>query len=272
MLNRLRDGLIYPKEVLKYVKDNVFLVILYIFMFALLSGTRTVIDTIKYDGISYEFKEEIREELETVDTDCMIVSGNVTCSEAEAVQLYQLMSFTFYIDSNETIDTESYDSLYSFVFHKDKLLVVFSGLSLIEYEISDLPLEFQNIDFGTIQEEDNDAFFEQIFKGVDTYLVDQKYAWGFGVFFVELVMNSLMFFGFILFSGYFLHRRYKMIPFRDSFVLTSYAHTSIFVVLVFYNLLQLPFLLVIILVIIAFRQNNQMIGEIERRLKKPLDK
>lgn len=272
MMNRLRDGLVYPREVLKYAKDNVLLVLLYILLFALLSGTRTIIDTIKYEGISYDFKQDIESQLDDVDTTCAFVSSAVVCEDQSVTELFNLMTFTFYIDSNESMDFEGYDSLYNFVFHEDQVLVIFSGIEVYALDIDTLPVAFHDLDFSKLQTDERDDFYDQLYEGINEYLVDTKLSWGIGIVFMEMLMNSLMFFGFILFSSYFLYRRFKVIPYRDAFVLTTYASTSIFVVLVFYNLLQLPFLLVIVLVILAFRQNNQMVAEIERRLKKPLDK
>ena len=61
--------------------------------------------------------------------------------------------------------------------------------------------------------------------------------------------------------------RYKQIPFRQVFTITSYSSTALFIVLIFNNLLNLNTILLILLIIIAFRQNNILTVEIEKRLQ-----
>ena len=62
--------------------------------------------------------------------------------------------------------------------------------------------------------------------------------------------------------------RYKVISFKEVFVLTTYSSTSLFVILTFYSMLELNLIIIIILLVISFRQSGIMNREIERRLKK----
>jgi hypothetical protein len=272
MMNRLIDGLLYPKEILKYVKDNVFLVILYVLMFALLAGTRSAIDIIKYDGTTLAFQDELRDDLDHVDVNCEITNSVLVCDENTQEEIYKLSLIKFHLDSNTLLDTSDYDVYYNVIFNEDSVKLVFGNQVMVSLPIEDLPAEFHNLDFRDIQTENSDAFFTRLFAGIDSYLVDTKILWGSVNLAIEFLLNTLMFMFFVLIGAFFLKRRHKIIPFRDAFVLHSYSSTSVFIVIIFFNLLQLSFFLVIILIIIAFRQNNVMLLEIESRLKKPLDK
>lgn len=272
MMNRMIDGLLYPKEVLKYVRDNVFLVILYILFFALLAGTRSTIDIIKYDGTTLTYQDELKDDLEDLKVNCEFSNSVLVCDEETNQEIYKLSLIKFHLDSSDELDTSVYDMYYNVVFNGDSVNLVFGNTVMVSMLIDDLPSEFHNLDFKDIQTEDSDAFFTRLFAGIDSYLIETKVMWGSVNIFIEFLLNTLMFIFFVLIGAIFLKRRHKIIPFRDAFVLHTYSSTSVFVVIIFFNLLQLSFFLVIILIIIAFRQNNAMLLEIEKRLKKPLDK
>ncbi len=95
-----------------------------------------------------------------------------------------------------------------------------------------------------------------------------KNMWGPLMIGVEIIISSLFYLIFILVSAWFLKMRYKVIPFKETFTLVTYSSTSIFVILTFYSMLDLSLFVILILLVISFRQNGIMSREIERRLKK----
>jgi len=273
MINRLRDGLVYPAQLLNYTKDRILFVLLYIALFALLSSSRTIIEIIQYDGVSYTFRTSLSEDLAEVDADCQITNYTLACSdEVESVYIFDAFPMSIYLDNNETLNTNDYNSSYNVIVHDDELIFVFSGIQLTSMKLEMLSTQFKNLDFNDIGTDQEELFASQILGGIDEYLISSKSIWGTMLVIADFLSNFIMFIGFVLISSFFLRRRYRIIPFRDSFTLSTYASSSVFVVLAFYSLLNLPFFLVFILIFLSFRQNTLMMYEIDRRLKKPLDK
>lgn len=266
MISRIRDGILYPTEILKYAKDHMFFVVLYILFFTLLMGTRTIIEVAQFDGVSASFKESVSEELETFEGNCVIRDASVTCDDAELYYLFNAQLFTVYVteEYNEGINDIEGNVLYL----EGDTLYLRASFFLFQNKLIELPDSLHNIDFT-----DNPEVVEEaLFTGLDEFTTETKLFWGLGIFIVEFILNSLMLVGFVLISAIFLNRRFSVIRFRDCFALSAYASTIIFVILTFFSLIEVSFLVLIILIIVAYRQNGVMIGEIERRLKKPLDK
>lgn len=271
MLNRFVDGLVYPKTVLKYAKDNAFLAIFYLLIFVVLTGTGSMIDIIKYDGIPYGYKEEIKQNMETLDIDCAITNYTLSCASDVQEELLAFNPIVIYIDSDSELDSANYDNGYNIVLNNDRVSVLFLGTQISYFELNTISSHLETMDFTDIQN-NPELFFDDFFGAIDDYLVSTKILWGTMTILIEVFINGIMLFGLVLMSSYFLRRRFKIIPFKDSFNVTVYASTAIFIVIVFFNLIEINLFIVVIMIILAFRQNNQMIAEIERRLKKPVDK
>jgi hypothetical protein len=61
--------------------------------------------------------------------------------------------------------------------------------------------------------------------------------------------------------------RFKPIKFKELFVMTVYSATALYLILIFDSLFSLSFFLVIVLVLIAFRQNNALSTELYLRMR-----
>lgn len=254
--------------ILKYSKDKLFFVVLYIALFAVLSGTRTMIEIVQYDGISYAYQDEIKLDLEDFEQNCQILNSSVTCDSDGVFPMFAAYPFDVAVASGNVEDFEL-ESNYMIIAHEDQLSMYVAGIDILQIPIEELPEELQSIDLSDLESPETR---EQLYTGISKTLVQTKAIWGTSVMLSDFFVNMVMYLGFVLISTFFLRRRYRIIPFRDAFTLSTYSSTSVFVVLIFYGLLNLPFFLVLILIFFAFRQNTIMTYEIERRLKKPLDK
>jgi len=268
MFNQVRDSIVYPREILKYRKDKVIFVLFYIFFFATLLSSKTIIDVVKYDGLSYAYKDQISQNMTVVDSDCEISNAVLMCDTEEIINLYEETVFTVYLDSNPELDFAEYSSSnYGIIIHDEAVYVYVFGLNTMTVLLSDLPSQLQNLDF-TQQIGDSTAFYDNLFAGIDELILSYKTLWGSLTVGIELLISIMFYLAFILISAWFLKRRYKVIPFRETFALTTYSSTSLFIILTFYTLLNLSLLVVIVLLIVSFRQNGILSSEIEKRLKK----
>ena len=268
MFKRVRDSLVYPAQILNYRKDHILFVLLYLIFFAILLSTRSAIDVIKYDGLANTYKAHIEEEMTIVNQDCEILDAELICGGQYLIKLYEEPMFTVYLDSNETLDfTEYPNDRYTLIIHDDQIYFYVFGINSLTFPLTELPESLQNIDFDE-QVNNPTVFYEDLFDGIDDLLLSYKNYWGPMMIIVEIVISTIFYLVFVLVSAWFLKMRYKVIPFRETFTLTTYSSTSLYIILTFYSMLELSLFIVIILLVLSFRQNGIMSKEIDRRLKK----
>jgi len=268
MFKRVRDSLVYPKEIINYRKDHLLFVIFYLFFFAILLSTRTVIDFAKYDGLEPAYKNSIEENMTVVTEDCEILDSSLVCDAEYYIKLYEEPTFTVYLFSGDIKKFSEYPSdNYSIVINEDQIYFYLLGVTSLNIPISELPDSFHNIDFAD-QTDDPSGFYSNLFTALDTLLLDSKNVWAPMMVAVEIAVSITFYLVFVLVSSWFLKLRYKVIPFKETFVMTTYSSTSLFIILTFYSMLELDLIIIIILLVISFRQNGIMSREIERRLKK----
>lgn len=267
MFNRFRDGLVYPKLLLQYRKDAMWKVILYIVFFAILFSTSSIIEVIKYDGLAESYKEYVRQEASVVTENCAISNAVLVCDSEYKIELYEETIFTFYLDSYDELDLDRYeDSGYTVIIHDDSIHLNYNKFNMYSYLISDLDSSIHNIDFND-QTDDPTSFYNSLFIAVDDILERNKAYWGTSIILIEVMISFTVYMMFILLSAYFLRKRFKVVPFKQLFAMTTYSSTALFVILIFDSIFKLNLILIVLLIIIAFRQNNALSSEIERRLK-----
>lgn len=267
MYNRFRDGLVNPKLLLEYRKDAMWKVILYIVFFAILFSSASIVDVIKYDGLSEVYKENVRQSANEVTEDCAIVNAELICDAEYKIEVYEDQIFTFYLDSYSQLDFDRYkESGYAIIIHDKSIYASVNGIKIYDYLIEDLDSSIHNIDFND-QTNDSKVFYNSVFNAVDELLISYKATWGTLVVVVEVIISFVIYMMFILLSAYFLRKRFSIVPFKQLFAMTTYSSTGLFVVLIFDSILQLNIFLIVILLILAFRQNNALAIEIDRRLK-----
>jgi hypothetical protein len=243
-------------------------VFLYILFFAVLLSTRIAIDTITFDGMSVATKEAMKTEFADVDDTCMIIEGTLDCTSAESTLVYQDILIGFYTDSFDNFNPNIYSSTgYTIVLHGEALYFVVSGTELITIPVTDLNDSFQNLDFST-QVSDPDYFYATVFDAVDDYLLSTKTLWGTGAILIDFLTNFTMFMIFVLVSAWMLRLRFKVIKFKHLFVMTTYSSTALYLILILNSLYNLSFFIILIMLLVAFRQNSRLSLELYRRLNK----
>lgn len=268
MYTRFYNSIISPRNIVNYRTDSLFRVFLYILFFAVLLSTRITIDTITFDGIGGAVKESMISEFETVDQTCIIEDAVFTCATAESTLVYQDVVIGFYTDSFDNFNSSVYSSDgYAIILHGDSLHFVVSGTELMTIPISELSEEFQQLDFST-QDTDPTYFYATIFDAADEYLMSIKTYWGTGMIIIDFLTNFTMFMIFILVSAWMLRMRFKVIKFKHLFVMTAYSSTALYLILILNSLYSLSFFIIVIMLIVAFRQNSQLSVELYRRLNK----
>ena len=267
MFNRFRDGLVYPKLLLQYRKDAMWKVILYIVFFAILFSSASIVDVIKYDGLSESYKEYVRQNAVVVTEDCAITNAVLVCDSEYKIELYEDTLITFYLDSHAELDLDRYEeSGYTIIIHGEHIYFNFRGFNAYTYLISDLGSSIHNVNFSD-QTDDPTLFYDSIFDAVDELLINNKTVWGASIILVEVMISFTIYMMFIMLSAYFLRKRFLVVPFKQLFAMTTYSSTGLFVILIFDSIFELDLFLIILLIILAFRQNNALSSEIERRLK-----
>jgi len=266
MYKRFRDSLSNPRGLVAYRKDKLWKVLLYLSFFALLMGTRSLIDVAQYDGLSFAYQEVMVENIEEMDETCAIVDGRYGCEEESSQLFYDDLSIRFFFDSYETFDQTRYDDeQYAVVVHEQSVRFLFNGTPMYEQSLASFSDAFLNLDFA-LQTSDPDSFHQQVIAGVSDFLVATKWTWGFGAIFAEVLLGLLLFLFFTLVNSYFMYRRFMMVKFKAVFVMTVYASTALFVVLIFDQMFQFSFFITLLLIFIAFRQNSQLNDELMRRM------
>jgi len=268
MYKRFRDSLSNPRGLVHYRKDKLWFAFLYLFLFALLMGTRTFIDVATYDGLSFSYQETVKDDFEIVDGNCAITGGSFTCDIEDSQFVYQAVGIRFFFDSFVSFDRDRYqEEQYAVVVHDESVRFLFNGTMMYEQELSSFSSKLSNLDFD-LQQTNPNLFYETLLGGVSDYLVRIKWTWGFGAIFVEVMLGLLLFVFFAVVNSYFMYRRFMLIKFRDVFVMTLYASTALFVVLIFDQMFQFSFFITLLLIFVAFRQNSQLNDELLQRMMK----
>lgn len=267
MIERFKNSIISPGRIVDYRGDSLFKVLLYILFFAVLLSTRTIINTVIFDGLSSGTKREIRDEFNEVDSSCLISSGILECGSEENVLLVEDYIVSYYINSTSDVKDSKYNDGYNVVFNGDSVYFILGSVELYNIKISDLPAEIQNIDFQ-LQTSNPDQFYSDVFKAVDATLLSVKNVWAPMIIVFDVLASFVMFMLFILLSSWLMKLRFKPVKFKQLFTMTVYSSTALYVILIMNSLYSLNMFIVIILVIVAFRQNNQLSFELYKRLNK----
>ncbi len=271
MYNRFKDSIVSPKKIVGFRNDSLVKVFIYILFFSMLLGTRTIIEVVTFKGITPTYRETLIHDFHVVDESCIIDNANVECDVQENTLVYEDLMLSYYIDSRNEMEINSYGENYSLVFHKDSIHFVLNNTAIYEMKISELPSKFHNIDFE-LQTTDPNVFYNDLFDAIDLLFMSTRNIWAPMIIIIDIFSSLLMFLVFILISAWMLKLRFKPVRFKEVFIMTSYSSTALYIILILNSLYNMSFFIIIILVIAAFRQNNQLSTEIYRRLNKNLDK
>ncbi len=261
----MRDSIVTPRNVVAYRHDSIWRIFLYLLLFVLLLSTRTVIETVNFDGISSTIKRSYIEDIETIDDTCIITSESVTCDNQKNNLLLSDIMMDYYVEGRDDLVMQDYDNLYNFVFKGDTLYMIVSGTIIEEFDLDEIIVK--DLDFS-LQATDSETLYDNLFDNVDHIINGYKNFWAPMLIAIEVLSNMLFFLFFILISAWFLKMRFKVIPFKQLFKMTVYSSTLLYVILIINSLYNLSLFVVILFLIIAVRQNSQLSLELMRRLKK----
>lgn len=267
MYERFLNSIVNPRKLLDYRKDHLLWVFLYVIFFTALLSTRTVIDVITYDGLSEASKTAIASNFETLDPDCGINDTEVYCDEDKTMLLYDDQVIDFYIETRDELVPENYTKQYNIVVQGDSLYFLFNEQVIYHELLTAIEGDLTNLDFS-LQTTDKRAFETQIFTAVDDYILSYQSIWAPTMIAIDFLSGFVLFMFFILISSWMLKARFKIVPYRHFFTMTVYSSTGLYVILILNSLYNLDLLLIILLLIFAFRQNNQLSQEIVKRLQK----
>jgi hypothetical protein len=244
-------------------------VFLYIVFFALLLSTSTILFVTSFSGTAGSSQEVIKQNFQVIDTTCEIDEAVYNCDTNKNQLFYEDTFFAVYLDSRTDLVFDDYKSIYNFVISGEELYMVFNRVEIFSVKLADLPITWHNIDFNE-QTTDVDSFNTRVFAAVDDVLIETHNVWGPGLIISDLLGSFVLFMIFILISSWMLKLRFKPIRFKQLFTMAAYSGTALYLILIFNSLINLDFFIIIILLFVAIRQNNQLGVEIMRRtLKKP---
>lgn len=266
MFTRFRDSIVTPAKIVDFRNDKVIWVIGYILFFALLLSTRMIIDVITYDGITFVQQQEVIDNIPALNEECGFDATSYQCDAEETTLLYEDFMISYYLDSHTGLQYDNYEAQYNIVIKGDSVYFIFANNVIYEELLTNTTDSMMNFDFS-LQSSDPDQFEDRVISIIDSYILGYKSIWGPMIVLVDFMTAVLLFFSFILLSAWMLRFRFREVPFKQLFVMTGYSSTAMYLILIFNSLFNLSFFLVIILIFIAFRQNNQLSMEILKRLR-----
>ncbi|MFK5884005.1 MAG: hypothetical protein QM489_06700, partial [Candidatus Izemoplasma sp.] len=104
MFNRVRDGLVYPKEIINYRKDGLWRALLFILFFAVILTTSSIVSIATFDGFDNYDDVVDTNDFDTSDTSCTIASGILACDSAKSSLIFSDLLMYYYIDTNVEFD------------------------------------------------------------------------------------------------------------------------------------------------------------------------
>lgn len=265
MWSRVRDSIVTPRNVVNYRNDPFWRILIYVVLFVSLLSTRTIITVIQFDGLTSDVIRTYSENINEIDSTCIITANNVECDKAQNNLLLDDVLMNFYVDGRSELVMQDYDDMYNVVIMGDSIHLIFGNQVIEELPLSDFITT--DIDFS-LQETDIDSLNTNIFININNIIAEYKGFWAPVLIITEFMSNLLLVIFFVLISSWFLKLRFKVVPFKQLFKMTVYSSTLLYVILVINSLYNLSLFIVILLIIIAVRQNSQLSVELMRRLTK----
>jgi len=270
MLERIRQAIVAPQGLIAYRNDRVFLVVLYIVFFALLSATGTLIQVANFDALPMRYRQEIRENYQSPPADCVIESATLTCDEEISHTVFSEGPFALTIDARTT-DDESYavTKPFHFVVHGETVRVLVTnifGSASHEMPLSELAGDAENLSFtfDTEDRDEADAFFGRLFSVIDAEIAAQRLLWGTPLVVLRVLGSLAIYAGFVLLNSLFMWILNPKVRFKQMFVMMAYASTLLYVVVIFHVMFDFSLFLLFVLLFIAFRQTSRLVLEIQR--------
>ncbi len=273
MLERVRTAIVAPQNLIKFRNDRVIFVLLFMLFFALLMTTGPVLRTLRIDSLTHDQRRTVENETVFPETDCAISDAVLSCEEESVhVLLDQIIlgiPFQIVLDGSGEYKTGDYDHN-SIVIHEDTVYLAMHqlgfGQTIFEKPVSALHGDVHNLDFNPETAEERAVFFDAFVHAIDQEINTYKGFAAVVIFVVEFISALVLFGIFVLLNSFLIQRRFRKVPFKQMFVMMTYASTLAFVVLIFYNMMTFNLILFLVLLFVAFRQTSKLAFEIQNRL------
>lgn len=263
MLDKIRKALVTPEALIEYRNDSLLKVFGYLFFFALLMSTASLIMVINFTGVDTITEELIVEGIASHDTTCAITNSTLDCDE----ELTFLTVTNFRVLTKNSDDYSDLTGLtYYFVFIDDRMDMVFMGQVFETRQISDMDESLHNLDLNTVN--NKEAVSEAFIDAFNYELTSVKAFWGPFVVLFNVLSGLVLFNVFILINTLISRSRIKAVPFKQMYVMMSYGGTGLYIVLIFESMLGFNIFIFLVLLFIAFRQMSRLTYAIHNRVHK----
>lgn len=250
-MNRFKTALILPEQLIKYEKDRIFTVLLYLVFFALLTMVGPLIDGLTFERIPVLTQEVILQDLVMPET-CLFENDVLLCEET-SLKLYEQTGLAVYVhlDDLNTLEVPAFET--SFVLTSDSVVTLAAGgiVDDVLYSSLDLP---ETLLFNGTEQQQISAFFTLS----SSVLIHYRGLWLPSLMALKFLSSLLMFLVFVLINAALIKPRIKPRTFKESFVLMAYASTGLYLIWILDSILPLDLFIFLILLIFAFRRTSRL--------------
>ncbi len=271
MLERVRTAIMAPQELIKFRKDKTIIAILFMMFFALFMTVGPALRVLQFSGISPQARSDIRESFNHPENNCTISDAVVDCEDGpHELFTYTIygMDMTVYIDGADSYDINRFEGNHVALIGNTMYISgdqFFLQQQFHEKPISSMHASIHNLDLNP-DEADESAFFSAVFDAVDHEIMAFMPFWLAVRVISEYISAIVLFLVFVLLNSYLIRMRMKKVPFKQMFVMMTYASTLLFIILIFNQLMMFNLILFIILLFIGFRQTSKLAFEMQKRL------
>ena len=268
MFDRFRDSLVYPRRIIQYRKDKFIRVFGYILVFATLMLSASFVGLLRIDMIARSYSDYYKDNLSNELIDCDITDGDVTCVE-EGGYFYSAPLGLIDVDMGvfEEAPNEVFSPLNMVVLFVDDQIIVHYGGMIFSGSYDELPEEFRTMDFKDAKNNPT-VFSDHMMEGAGAYLKGKLNIIMPIVLISGLIGNVLLILFVVFMNALILKMRFKVIPFKETFNMGVYLGTTLYILFILNGFFGLGIFMIILFLIVTFRQTNAISYEILRRLKK----
>lgn len=261
MLDRVKKALIEPDKLIQFRKDRLSRVFLYVLIFSVLLSTGTIVRTATFVGLEASVQDVFRDDVNRASFPCRLEDNEITCDTPQSRLLYEGNNLNLTLKIDEPLDLSQMTGfVYYGVLQETGLALIFMGTEVGFYTYEALGLT--RLDFNNF----NQQTLDDLFLLVDRVILELRPLWAPVIITGRILGAMLLFNVFVLINTFILRMRLTMVPFKQLYVMFTYASTTLFVVLIFDAVMTLNIFLFILLLFFAFRQTSRLALELQKRL------
>ena len=274
MFNRFRDSLVYPSRIINYRKDKLIRVIGYMLLFAAIASIPAMAGVYRIDSIPISEQETFEENLIPEEIPCVLNSGILTCDtpvntifyEDELAAIISTIDVRVGVsDVDFPISEVSVDGL-QIMFTSETVDIYYAG-TVFEMPYDELPSEFSSLDFNDVKD-NPEEFTASIMEAINAYVKSVRPLLLTMTFFIGFIMYMVLILFVVFMNATMLKMRFKVIPFKETFIMGVYMGTTLYILLIMNVLFGFGLFMIVLFLILSFRQTNAVNMEIMKRMKK----